>query len=34
MKNEDRIVEILAESLKKHDQHSELLGHHTQILEN
>lgn len=25
MKNEDRIVELLAESLRKQDQHSELL---------
>ena len=32
MKNEDRIVELLAESLKKQDQHSELLKQHSKLL--
>lgn len=32
MKNEDRIVELLAESLKRQDQHSELLRQHSKLL--
>ena len=32
MKNEDRIVELLAESLKRQDQHSELLKQHSKLL--
>ena len=32
MKNEDRIVELLAESLKIQDRHSELLTHQGEIL--
>ena len=34
MKNQSRIEEILAESLKRLDQHSELLTNQTQILTN
>ena len=33
MKNEDRIVELLAESLKKQDQQNELLSNHSQLLD-
>ena len=32
MKNESRIVELLAESLKRQDQHSELLKQHSELL--
>ncbi len=32
MKNEDRIVEILADSLKKQDQQTELLNQQTELL--
>lgn len=33
MKNEDRIVELLADSLKKQDQQNELLTSHSQFLD-
>ena len=33
MKNEDRIVELLAESLKGQDQQKELLKQHSKLLE-
>lgn len=32
MRSEDRIVELLAESLKRQDQHTEILQQHTNIL--
>lgn len=33
MKNEDKIVELLAETLKKQDRHEEILGIHGKLLE-
>ena len=33
MKNEDRIVELLSDSLKRQDQQNELLANHSQYLD-
>jgi hypothetical protein len=33
MKNEDKIVELLVETLKKQDRHEEILGIHGKLLE-